>query len=209
MTVDYPLFLRNRLGISCLLILSVLLFQACEEVVYSPKPRAYPKVNYPEKTYQPFDKNYCNFSFEYPQYATIQQDTLFFDEQPNDPCWFDIIIPSLNAQIHCSYYPIDQDNSFDKLNKDAFDLAYKHNLKANSIEDFPIKKPDGTAGMAFNLVGDVASSFQFYLTDSTTHFLRGALYFNTQSNADSLAPVTDFVKTDIMHLINTFEWDKE
>ena len=186
-----------------------MLFQSCEEVIYSPKPRAFPKVVYPEKNYQPFDEGYCEFTFQYPQYATIQQDTLFFDEKPAHPCWFDIVMPDFDARIHCSYYPIDKVNTFDKLNADAFDLASKHNLKANYIDDLIIKKPNGVSGIAFNLEGAVASPFQFFLTDSTTHFLRGALYFNTQSRPDSLAPVKDFVKTDIMHLINTFEWKEE
>ena len=189
------------------LIVGILIFQSCEEVIYSPKPRAFPKVVYPEKVYQPFDKDYCKFTFEYPKYALIEQDTLFFNEKPSDPCWFDIIMPAFKARIHCSYYPIDQINTFEKLNNDAYDLAHKHNLKANSIDDLVIKKPNGVSGVVFNLEGAVASPFQFYVSDSTTHFLRGALYFNTQSRPDSLAPIKDFVKTDIMHLVNTFEWN--
>ncbi len=191
-----------------ILILGVLILQSCEEVIYSPKPRAFPKVVYPDKGYQDFDKGYCKFTFEYPKYALIEQDTLFFNEKPDDPCWFDIIIPAFDAKIHCSYFPINQVNTFDKLNSDAFDLTNKHNLKANYIEDLVIKKPNGVSGIVFNLEGEVASPFQFYLTDSTSHFIRGALYFNTQSRPDSLAPVIEFVKSDIMHLINTFEWNE-
>lgn len=189
-------------------IAGIFTFQSCEEVIYSPKPRGFPKVIYPDKNYVPFDKDYCTFSFQYPEYAAIEQDTLFFDETPTHPCWFDIVIPAFDARIHCSYYPIDKINTFDKLNADAFDLANKHNLKANYIDDFVITKPNGVSGIAFNLEGEVASPFQFYLTDSTQHFLRGALYFNTQSRPDSLAPVKNFVKTDIMHMINTFEWNE-
>lgn len=189
-----------------ILLLGLFVWMSCEDVVYTPKPRAYPKVDYPEKVYQPFDKNYCQFTFEYPKYAEVLQDTLFFDERPTHPCWFDIVIASLDARIHCSYYPITRENTFDKLNSDAFDLANKHNLKANYIDDFIIQKPNGVSGIAFNLEGAVASPFQFILTDSTNHFMRGSLYFNTQAKPDSLAPVVNFVKTDIMHLINTFEW---
>lgn len=188
------------------LIVAILFVQSCEEVIYTPKPRAFPRVVYPDKIYQPFDEDYCKFTFQYPQYASIEQDTLFFNEKPADPCWFDIVLPAFDARIHCSYYPIDKVNTFDKLNADAFDLANKHNLKANYIDDLTIQKPNGVSGIAFNLEGEVASPFQFYLTDSTSHFLRGALYFNTPSRPDSLAPVVDFVKTDIMQLINTFEW---
>jgi gliding motility-associated lipoprotein GldD len=186
----------------------ILLFTACEDPIYTPKPRAYPKVEYPEKNYQPFDKNYCSFTFEYPEYAVVEQDTAFFEGKPLDPCWFDLLIPAFDARVHCSYIPIDQNNPFDELNADAFDLANKHNLKANYIDDFIIQKPNGVSGIAFNLEGAVASPFQFILTDSTNHFLRGSLYFNTQARPDSLAPIIDFVKTDIMHMINTFAWEE-
>ena len=181
--------------------------QSCEDVIYSPKPRGYPKVEYPEKSYIQFDANYCDFTFEQPVYSSIQQDTLFFDEVPVHPCWFDVIIPQFDARIHCSYYPIDNDNTFDKLTNDAFVMANKHNLKANFIDDLVIRKPNGTGGIVFNIEGPVASSFQFYLSDTTSHFFRGALYFNTQARPDSLKPVIEFVKTDIMHMINTLEWE--
>ncbi len=189
-----------------LLLCSCFLFQACEDVIYSPKPRGFPKVNFPEKNYISFKTDYCDFTFERPEYSIIQQDTMFFDENPIHPCWFDVFIPQFDARIHCSYYPIDKKNSFDKLTNDAFTMANKHNLKANYIDDLVIKKPNGVGGIVFNIEGPVASPFQFYLSDTTAHFLRGALYFNTQTRPDSLKPVIDFVKTDIMHMINTFEW---
>ena len=182
-------------------------FQSCEEAIYSPKPRGFPKVEYPEKNYVPFETDYCDFTFERPDYSVIQQDTLFFEDKPVHPCWFDVFIPQFDARIHCSYYPIDANNNFDKLTNDAFVMANKHNLKANFIDDLVIRKPNGTGGIVFNIEGPVASSFQFYLSDTTSHFFRGALYFNTQARPDSLKPVIEFVKTDIMHMINTFEWE--
>lgn len=192
---------------TCLFFLLCFIFQSCEDVIYSPKPRGFPKVDYPEKKYISFGADYCDFTFERPEYAVIEQDLKFFDEKPVHPCWFDISIPQFDARIHCSYYPIDKDNSFDKLTNDAFVMANKHNLKANYIDDLIIRKPNGTGGILFNIEGPVASSFQFYLSDSTEHFIRGALYFNTQARPDSLKPVIEFVKTDIMHMINTFEWE--
>lgn len=193
---------------SCLffLIFCCLIFQACEDVIYSPKPRGFPKVDYPEKAYILFESDYCDFTFERPVYSIIQKDTLFFDEKPVHPCWFDVFIPLYDARIHCSYFPIDENNSFEKLTNDAFVMANKHNLKANYIDDLVIKKPNRVGGIVFNIEGPVASPFQFYLSDTTSHFLRGALYFNTQARPDSLQPVIEFVKTDIMHMINTFEW---
>lgn len=199
--------MASKISFFLLLFCGVLLFQACEDVIYSPKPRGFPKVEYPEKNYMPFEADYCNFAFERPEYSTIQQDTLFFDEKPIHPCWFDVFIPQFDARIHCSYYPIDEINSFDKLTNDAFVMANKHNLKANYIDDLVIRKPNGVGGIVFNIEGPVASSFQFYLSDTTSHFFRGALYFNTQARPDSLKPVIEFVKTDIMHMINTFEWE--
>ncbi|MEL6636709.1 MAG: hypothetical protein AAFW73_04015 [Bacteroidota bacterium] len=179
---------------------------ACtEEAPIVPKPRAFPKIEYPERVYQSFDPNFCRFKFEYPSYALVEQDTSFFGESPVDPCWFDLRIPAFDARLHCSYHPVGE--NFEKLRNDAFSLANKHNIKANYIDELPIEKPNGVRGFVFNIEGPVASPFQFYLTDvDDQHFLRASLYFNTQARPDSLAPVLDFVKTDLMHLINTFEW---
>ncbi len=183
---------------------------ACEEPVYAPKPRAFPKVEYPERAYQQFGEGYCDFTFEYPTYAKIIQETTYFDEKPASDCWFDIYLPAFDSRIHCSYYPVTKENNFEKLKSDAFNLAGKHNIKANYIDELPIKKNDGTTGFAFDIDGPVASPFQFFLTDSTQqHFMRGALYFRTQARPDSLAPVYEFIKKDVMQLINTFEWELE
>ena len=183
-----------------------LLFACGEEPVYTPKPRAYPKVIYPERTYQAFAEDYCKFSFQYPKYAMIQQDTVFFDEKPIDACWFDVFVPNFNARIHCSYIPIDKKNSFEKLRDDAFNMANEHIVKANAIDELPIKNPNGVSGFAFEFEGATATPFTFFLTDSTQHYLRGSLYFYTKSRPDSLAPVIQFLKEDVMEMINTFAW---
>jgi gliding motility-associated lipoprotein GldD len=189
-----------------ILMLLMGLITACEEAVYTPKPRGYPRVILPQKSYQKFDANYCSFTFEYPQYASIEKDTLFFEEKAPSDCWLNIKVPSLNAVIYCSYYDIAGKNTFEKLRNDAFSLAGKHNLKADFIDELPIRKPNGISGFVFNIEGPAACPFQFYLTDSTKRFVRGALYFNTQAKPDSLKPMIEFMKTDIMQLINTFEW---
>lgn len=189
-----------------LVFISLYLFSCQDEVIYSPKPRAYPKVIYPGKSYQKFDKDYCKFIFEYPTYANVKQEKTFFEEAPIDPCWFDLDYESLNATIHCSYYPLDKKNTLEKLKGDAFSLAGKHNVKANYIDELPIKKPNNVEGFVFDIDGPVASPFQFYLTNGSTHFMRASLYFNTQIRPDSIAPVLDFIKEDMMHMVNTFEW---
>ena len=196
--------LKTIIFIACLSFI----FSSCEDTIYMPKPRGFPKVVYPERSYQNFEETYCHFSFEYPKYIQIIQDTSFFNEKPVDPCWFDMYFPDFDARIHCSYYPIDTKNSYEKLREDAFRMAIEHSVKADYIDELPIRKPDGTIGFIFDLDGPVASPFQFYLSDSTKHFIRGALYFNTKSRPDSLAPITNFIKKDIMHMVNSFKWEE-
>jgi gliding motility-associated lipoprotein GldD len=184
------------------------LFSCKEESSQTPKPRSYPRVVYPEKKYVPFDTSFCEFTFEYPAYATIVQDTSFFGEKPEDACWFNIYVPEFQSLIFCTYYPLGKKNTLNKVVNDAYKLAGVHNKKANFIDEIPVKLPDNVSGTIFEIEGPVASTYQFFLTDSTKHFLRGALYFNVRTNQDSLAPVVDFMKKDVVHMINTFKWKK-
>ncbi len=199
---------RHKLSkqIFLLLVLVGLLFSCGGERTFVPKPKGYPKVVYPEKKYDKFDTDYCYFRFEKPAYAITVQDTLFFDEKPEDPCWFNLEIPSLNGTIHCSYKPLNEKNKLDKLIHDTYGLANQHSVRADYINDYVVQTNSGAKGVILEIEGSVASPFQFFLTDSTDHFLRGALYFNARPNADSLKPIVEFVKKDIVHIINTFEW---
>ena len=198
---------RNILRCFLLFFTAGIIFTSCgEEAVIAPKPRGYPKVIYPQKAYQNFEEGYCQFTFEYPKYATVQQDTKFFDEKPKDPCWFDVVLPEFNARIHFTYTAINKSYNLDKLKTDAFTMVEKHNVKAKYIEEIPVKNQYGASGFLFNLEGEAASPCQFYMTDSTQHFVRGSLYFNTQARPDSLAPITDFLKKDIDHIIGTMKW---
>lgn len=192
--------------ITGLSVLFLLLISACGEPSFGPKPRAYPKVEYPAKAYTEFRLDACNFSFEYPAYAIIQRDSSYFESEPPHPCWFNVYLPDFDGKIHFSYYVVNRPKSLETLQADAFEMVDWHNKKANYIEEQRIRLPNGTTGFFFNIEGPAASPFQFFLTDSTRHFLRGALYFNATVDNDSLAPVYDFVKKDILHLIETFEW---
>ena len=189
-----------------LLCIVLAVFTACSSDPDLPKPRGYPRVVYPTKAYQPFRDAYCGFTFEYPKYAKILKDSLFFEEKTANQCWFNLYYPDFDATVHCSYYPITSRKLFDKFTNDAYTLAGKHNVKADYINEINIKNPNNVVGIVFDLSGPAASPFQFYLTDSTQNFLRGALYFNTQVRPDSLAPVLDFLKTDIMRMVETFQW---
>ncbi len=192
-----------------LTILCLFLLYCQEGAVFTPKPRAFPRVVYPEKVYQDFDKKDCPFTFQYPAYAQIDQTQAYFDDEPINPCWFDIYIPDFDSRLHCSYYPVGEEKDLETLKTDAFELVDWHNKKANYIEELIIQKANKVSGFAFDINGPAASPFQFYVTDSTRHFLRGALYFNTQARPDSLAPIVDFVKNDILYMLETFEWKGE
>ena len=186
----------------------IIFLHACHEDPWLvPKPRLFPKVEYPEKEYQTFKETYCEFSFEYPKYAYIEQEKSFFNEKPIHPCWFDIVIPAFNGRIHCSYFEIHNQEEFDKLVKDAFNLTGKHNIKANFRDEMLIEKNNQVSGIIFDVDGPVASPTQFYLTDSTRHFFRGALYFHNKVQPDSMAPIYEFIKKDIAKLIETFSWN--
>lgn len=181
----------------------------CDGYTPVPKPRAYPRVVYPEKAYKPFDATYCNFTFDQPVYAKIEQDTAYFDEKPKDECWFNIVVPELNAKIHCSYYPIHSQAEFDKFVSDAFAMTNKHTVKATFIDEQTIHRPaDRVYGVVFNVEGPAASSYQFFLTDSTRNFVRGALYFNTVARPDSLAPVAAFMQEDLNRMVQTLKWNR-
>jgi gliding motility-associated lipoprotein GldD len=191
------------------LLLCIFILSSCgEDKAITPKPRSYPRIIFPERAYQQFDTNFCNFTFEYPKYAVIEQSKEYFGSPPPNSCWFNIVVPQFAAYIYCTYYPLGKENKFDKVVNDAFTFADQHTIKADYIDELPINKPGHVSGMIFNIEGDVASSFQFYLTDSTKNFLRGALYIKAHTNQDSLAPVINFMKTDVMQMINTFKWKK-
>jgi gliding motility-associated lipoprotein GldD len=190
------------------IFLYALTLTACDDTLSVPKPRAYPRVIYPERAYKPFDEKYCAFTFDQPVYAKIEQDTSYFGQAPANACWFNMVVPQLNAQLHCSYFPIRNQQGFDELIKDAFELTNKHNIKADYIDEIPIHRPaDRVHGLLFKVEGSAASTYQFFLTDSTRHFVRGALYFNTPTRPDSLAPVIRFMKQDLDRMVNTLRWN--
>ena len=146
------------------------------------------------------------YSFEYPVYGNVIRDTVFFDDKAGD-YWINIDIPRLGGRIHISYKPINKENQFDSLVRDGFKMAYKQHVDVSTgIADSQMLTPNGVEGIYFSLRGNTATANQFFLTDSTKHFLRGALYFDATPNEDSLSIVNDFLKEDLKHLINTLRW---
>ena len=190
---------------SIIVFLLSICFLSCNSD-YTIKPRGYFKIDFPEKAYQKFDEASYPYSFEYPVYGSITKDSLFFDEKAENPYWINIEFPRFNGKIYISYKEIGK-NNFDSLVNDAFTMSYKqHTYKASSIEPTQFTTPNKLSGVYFNLKGNTATATQFFITDSTRHFLRGALYFNAVPNEDSLRPVNSFLQKDLQHLINTLSW---
>ncbi len=106
-----------------------------------------------------------------------------------------------------SYVPITSRKQFDGLVSDAFEMADKHNIKASYRQESAISKPEGNLhGLIFEIDGPVATPLQFFVTDSTQHFLRASLYFKSAVNRDSIAPVYAYLKEDIYGMIESMEW---
>jgi gliding motility-associated lipoprotein GldD len=187
-------------------LLTFILLSACNSS-FTPKPNGYFKIDFPEKAYRSFDTAGYPYAFEYPVYARVVKDSTFFGDATENPWWINIEFPQFNGRIYISYKEIGP-NRFDTLVKHAFVLTGKHSAKAYSIDDSLIVTPNGISGMFFSVGGDVATANQFYLTDSTHHFLRGAMYFDATPNADSLGIVNAFILQDMRHLINSFRWKK-
>jgi len=189
----------------CVALLIALVCFSCS-TDYTPKPRGYYKIDLPAKKYISFDKPGFPYSFEYPTYGVVTKDSLFFDQKPENPYWINIDFPQFNARIYISYKAIGK-NKFDSLVNDAFTMSYKqHTYRASAIQREQFQTPNGASGVYFTLKGNAATANQFFATDSTKHFLRGALYFAATPNEDSLRPVNNFLKADLKHLINTLKW---
>jgi len=191
---------------------------------YTSKKTGYFKINFPEKKYTSFNQPGYPYTFEYPVYAKIAKDSSYFEEGSKNPYWINIEFPTFNGTIFISYkqiggtsvYKIKNSdgtyrdsvgvNNFDKMVNDAFNLTYKNDVKAYSIEDSLMHTPNNVTGVFFKVSGNVATAKQFFLSDSVKHFLRGALYFDATPNEDSLRPVNAFLQEDMKHLINTLQW---
>jgi gliding motility-associated lipoprotein GldD len=183
---------------------------------YTPKPRGYFRIVFPKKEYQRFDSSYP-FSFLYPKYAVIENDSnLAKDKKYIDPkhkrllnmkYLMNMQFPQFHGTLHLSYESITSKEVFEKLIEDSHSFAYKHTVKASGIRQELIYNPQAKIfGIYYTIGGNAASSAQFFLTDSTRNYIRGALYFNSEPRLDSIQPVLDFVKKDMDVMIGSFKW---
>ena len=208
----------TTLCVACCLLLS-----ACNST-YTSKKTGYFKIDFPERKYVCFQKDGFPYTFEYPVYAQVVKDSTYFDKDTQNPYWVNIDFKQFGARIFLSYkaiggkstYKVKQPdgtykdslgtNVFDFMVNDAFKLTNKNESVASSIKDSLFHTQNGITGVYFRVGGNAATAKQFFMSDTTKNFFRGALYFDVTPNADSLKPVQDFLQKDIDHLINTFKW---
>lgn len=174
----------------------------CNNADYSPKPRGFHRIELPEKEYQ-VSTTGCPFQFEVPEYAVLGKD----DSDESQDCWLNMDFPKFNARLHISYFDINPNATFEELTEDARTFAFKHTAKATAIDQIVIKRDKQQVyGLKYYIKGNTASNIQFFVSDSTKHYLRAALYFNEKPHLDSIQPVLDFIRADIDHMIDSFEW---
>lgn len=171
---------------------------------YTPKPKGYPRIDLPKPAYRALTEKHP-YTFQYSKYAVVKPDTF----RGAEPDWIFVYYPSFDASIELTYKPVMNDKKrLSNMIADAHKLGMKHSIKASSIEEMTLKTKAGKTVGLIELDGEVPSYFQFYTTDSTKHFLRGALYFRTATARDSLAPVIEYVKKDMIQMLNTLVWQK-
>ena len=196
--------MRNLVQVLSLAGGLLLIFCSCERD-YLPKPIGYNRLVLPAPAYKSLPDTFP-YTFEFSQHAKLLRDTSRIHER----YWIEIYYPQLKANVHITYKKI---NNSDKLLKeflnDTYTLTAKHQIKAYAIDEAIVKTKSGKTAVVAELDGEVPSQMQFSITDSTQNFLRGALYFNTKVQNDSLKPAIEYMKKDIMHLINTFDWKEK
>jgi gliding motility-associated lipoprotein GldD len=191
---------QTRRSVLVLFPLLVVLLTACGRN-YTPKEQGYFRIDFPEKEYQLLDTIFP-YTFEKAVYSA------FVPVESADSDWnANIQYPALNGTLHLSYFPLN--NNLNALLEDNRRIVYQHTVKADAInERYYENFQNEVYGVLYEIKGNTASSVQFYATDSVQHFLRGSLYFNNVPNKDSLAPVIQFVKEDVLHLMETLAWKK-
>ncbi len=160
-----------------------------------PKPKSQLSLSYPNPSYH-LTHSACDYDFDINSLGTVRY---------KDNCAAVIDYPSLNGSVFLTYRAVN--NDITSLLNDAQKLTYEHVGKADDIiEEKYINEDQGAYGMFYDIKGDAASQSQFYITDSTKHFLTGSIYFNTKPNYDSIYPAAVYLKNDIRHLMESIVW---
>lgn len=176
----------------------VVIILGCEETPF-PKPHGYPRIELPQKGYELWESN-CPFTFRKPVAAELEF------PYPKDSCYFNIAYPSINAKLHISYAAVN--GRLKGLIDNEYKLREKHNQFSTSVQERVFRAPNKRVNaLLFNISGTKAATpLQFFITDSTNHFFRGVLYFNTSPDNDSLATAINYIKADVDTMIESFTW---
>ena len=194
----------NKVKIAFIFTFLVFLI-ACRPVVPIPKPLGYFKIDLPQHRYQNFDRPEFPYSFRYPLYGRITQDTQLVKDE-HSPYWININFPDLDATIYLSYKQISDREPLSRLIDESYQLSYAHDIRADYIKTPQFITQNGLMGVFYNVGGNAASAYQFFITDTVNNFVRGSLYFNVTPNADSLQPSIEFLRQDIDTLIQSFRF---
>ena len=192
---------QNRIGyrIVFLLVWGLFLCVACTKVS-TPKPYGYYRIAIPDTSYVAFDTRFPDWPYTF----ALSKNAIPQPRQ-DEPYWLNIYYPSLDATVHCSYKPVR--HNLRELTNDALEFVYRNASFANAIPEREYSHPEADVyGVLFDLEGNTASSCQFFITDSTRHFFRASVYCNCPPNADSLAPVYEYLRKDVIRMVETFEW---
>lgn len=179
----------------------VVVLSSCEKN-WLPRPTGYNRIDLPAHDYQQLPEGYP-YQMDVSKYSQVEPDSFNLQEK----AWINLNYQEFGAKVHLTYKRIDgKDVDFKTLSNDAFKLTAKHQIKAYGIDEGVLITPNGYSAVVAELTGEVPTQFQFFVTDSTKHFLRGALYFNTATKNDSLAPVIEYIKIDMTHLMNSVKF---
>jgi gliding motility-associated lipoprotein GldD len=169
---------------------------------YQPKPKGYNRLVLPTEQYAPLPDT-LPYRFEYSVHSKLLKDSSWIRENN----WIEIYYPTLKSTIHITYKRIyNKEQLLKEYYNDSYKLTAKHQIKAYAIDETIVKSPSGKTAFISEIEGEVPSQFQFTMTDSSANFLRGALYFNVKVQNDSLKPAIDFMKKEVIHVINTMQW---
>lgn len=191
-------------GLMLYLGFSVLL-PSCSRKPYYPKQRSYYRIDVPDHDYDTFKLN-APFTCQISRYAKMK--TVHDSFEPKFDTWYDINYPQWKGSIHLSYKNIKPED-FREISEESRTLVYKHTVRADAIQEtYFVNDKEKVYGIFYEMKGPAASQAQFFLTDSLHHALRGSLYFQAIPNADSIAPIAEYIEEDMKHLMETLTWNK-
>lgn len=177
-------------GILCFAIMAL---SACKDDVL-PKPKAMLRLEYPAGKEKVLETDH--FVIRYNEMARLKSQS---------GTSFVLDYPLMRGSIFVNYKKVD--GNLDKLLSDAQKLSYEHVVKADGIYEEPVvNEPNDVYGMYYEVKGDAASQSQFYVTDSTRHFVTGSLYFYAKPNYDSILPAAVYLQQDIRNIITSLSW---